>query len=217
MSDKPIIVAGLVVFLALATLPFWYPRAAEPVGPPPELEPPAGALLFSAAWQPPEGYSEAEGPNLGELGLLFEKHAISLSGEATLAEGEQGQQWRKWRITDKDARYLVVLSEDTLGVYAGECVEEIGYMTGHHMDVLNRWRNAVVRDGDTKPVEINGKPYEKCLTGTCMGCHTNRETFCYRCHEYAGVLPFQPPCGSSTAQRPRGILCWDCHDESKGN
>ena len=211
MSDKPIIVAGLVIFLALATFPFWYPQAAEPVGPPPELEPPAGALLFSIAWLAEDTI------DLKSLRAPLAENQIKLSDKAGLVEGEQGQKWCKWRITDGDRRYLVVLSEDTLNVYAGECVAELGYMTGHHMDMLNEWRDAVVRDGDREPVEINGQPYAKSLTGTCMGCHTNRENFCYRCHEYANVLPFQSPCEATDAKQPRGILCWDCHDELKGN
>jgi len=212
MRDKPIIVAGLVVFLALATFPFWYPQAAEPVGPPPELEPPAGALLFDGvAW------AADKKVELESLRAPLAENQISLTDKAELIEGEQGPQWFKWRITDGDDRYLIVQSKDTLSVYSGKCVKEKDYMTGHHMDVLNEWRNAVVRGDDTEPAEINGQPCAMSLTGTCMGCHTSRENFCYKCHEYANVLPFQSPCESSGDERPRGILCWDCHDESKGN
>ena len=50
MSDKMKIIAGLAVFVVLATFPLWYMRVAGGVDTPPELEPPAGALLFTADW-----------------------------------------------------------------------------------------------------------------------------------------------------------------------
>ncbi len=36
MSDKPIIIAGLAVFLALVTFPFWYVLVSAEEVPPPE-------------------------------------------------------------------------------------------------------------------------------------------------------------------------------------
>ena len=220
MSDKVKIIAGLVIFLALATLPFWYAscfsREAGRGGSPPELEPPAGApLLFSTPWSAVHGDSEQD-ISWERLQKEFAEHQISLSADARLATGEQGSQWSKWRITDQQRRYLVVKSRETLTTYAGECVEDQDTMIGHHMDVLNGWRDAVVRRGDKGHVEINGKSYQKSLTKGCMACHTNRETFCYRCHEYADVLPLQPLQERTTArQPPRGIRCWDCHVEPK--
>jgi hypothetical protein len=101
----------------------------------------------------------------------------------------------------------------------GHCVEDTEYMRAHHMELLDRWRNEVVREGDNAPYvsQAFGTKYEKSLTKTCMGCHTNRETFCYRCHEYANVssLHLLSPCpGDPTPER--GIVCWDCHQaESK--
>ena len=100
------------------------------------------------------------------------------------------------------------------------CVEE--NMVARHMGILNDWRNAVVRgDGGQRYHESEdfpGKRYKLSLTGTCMGCHASRERFCYRCHEYANVLPLQPLQEASTVQStPRGIGCWDCHVESKGD
>jgi hypothetical protein len=92
----------------------------------------------------------------------------------------------------------------------GQCVAE--NMRARHMQVLNQWRDAVVRDGDTGPATINvdgkdvpvmitvdGKQREcpKSLTNGCMACHTSRENFCARCHNYVDVRP----------------NCWDCHVE----
>ncbi len=85
-----------------------------------------------------------------------------------------------------------------------ECVEDTEYMRGQHMDLLNTWRNEVVRDGDTSMYKSKlGKEYEKSLTKTClMQCHLNeqigKEDFCGKCHEFAGVHP----------------TCWDCHVEN---
>ncbi|MEW6356183.1 MAG: sulfate reduction electron transfer complex DsrMKJOP subunit DsrJ [Planctomycetota bacterium] len=42
MKDKPVIIAGLVVFLAAATFPVWYNPATGGTGPRPRPEPPAG-------------------------------------------------------------------------------------------------------------------------------------------------------------------------------
>ena len=83
----------------------------------------------------------------------------------------------------------------------GACVEPKEYMIGNHMNLLNDWRDAVVRDGQKEYTSSSDKKYVMSLTGTCMSCHTSRETFCRRCHEYANVEPG----------------CWDCHLEPKGN
>jgi hypothetical protein len=81
-----------------------------------------------------------------------------------------------------------------------QCVEDAQYMKANHMDLLNRWRDAVVRNGKKMYVsKAFGKSYEMSFTKTCMGCHTNRKTFCDRCHTYANVQP----------------TCWDCHVEPK--
>jgi hypothetical protein len=102
----------------------------------------------------------------------------------------------------------------------GQCVEDGPYMKAHHMELLEQWRNAVVREGATTYVsKAYGKRYPMSLTKTCMGCHTNRETFCYRCHEYANVSSLHDLSPCPGEQKPqRGIRCWDCHHvEPKGN
>lgn len=82
------------------------------------------------------------------------------------------------------------------------CVEDTGYMTAHHMDLLDDWRDAVVRRGKRDYTsKAFGTQYEMSLTRTCMGCHNNRKAFCLECHSFANVE----------------LRCWDCHVEPKGN
>ncbi|MFO8056877.1 MAG: sulfate reduction electron transfer complex DsrMKJOP subunit DsrJ [bacterium] len=79
------------------------------------------------------------------------------------------------------------------------CIKDTEWMRPNHMDLLDDWRDEVVREGDREKVEgLDGKMYEKSLTETCMDCHDDRAKFCDECHNYAAVDPF----------------CWDCHVES---
>jgi hypothetical protein len=80
------------------------------------------------------------------------------------------------------------------------CIEETEYMTASHMDLLIDWRDAVVREGRTEYTASSGRQFEMSLTRTCLSCHTDRETFCNRCHDYADVDP----------------TCWDCHVDLQG-
>jgi hypothetical protein len=86
----------------------------------------------------------------------------------------------------------------------GECVEDADYMRGRHMDLLEEWREEVVRDGNKEQyTSRSGKKYEKSLTKTCLlQCHitskTSKDDFCGKCHDYADVQP----------------TCWDCHVEN---
>jgi hypothetical protein len=77
------------------------------------------------------------------------------------------------------------------------CVADTETMRTSHMELLNSWRDDAVRHGNHDYVAPDGTEYEKSLTRTCMGCHSNKSKFCDRCHEYAGVDPY----------------CWDCHVE----
>jgi hypothetical protein len=80
----------------------------------------------------------------------------------------------------------------------GKCLEDVEYMRAHHVDLLKEWRELVVRDG--KKYDPKRPGCEMSLTKTCMSCHTNRATFCDRCHNYADVRP----------------ACWDCHVDGQG-
>jgi len=149
MTDRPKIIAGLVIGLGALTFPFWYTGALRPPASPPKLEP------------------------------------------AT----------------------------------RGPCVEDPEFMRVHHMELLDQWRDAVVREGKTEYVsKAYQRRHEMSLTKTrtgqgCLGCHVNRETFCDRCHEYANVSSLHPlrQCGAKQPGDQRGIGCWDCHHvEAKG-
>ena len=128
MNDKPVIIAGLIIFLVAATFPIWYTFAAGDAGP---------------------------------------RQAVELP------EGE-----------GKD-----------------KCVEDRAYMIGNHMKLLYDWRNAVVRDAKKTPYtsKASGEKHEMSLTKTCLKCHTDRDKFCNRCHDYADVKP----------------NCWTCHVDLK--
>ena len=74
---------------------------------------------------------------------------------------------------------------------AGEtaCVEETSFMTANHMDLLNDWRDAVVREGRLEYTAADGRVYQMSLTETCLDCHESRDAFCTRGHDYANVTP----------------------------
>ncbi len=75
-----------------------------------------------------------------------------------------------------------------------ECVYEKEHMRAYHMEILNDWRDKVVRE-NIRYEDINGKKVEMSLTKTCMKCHDDKVNFCDKCHDYLGVTPY----------------CWDCH------
>ena len=76
-----------------------------------------------------------------------------------------------------------------------KCVESVEYMRANHMQLLNEWRDNVLRDDNRTVVTVEGKDYRKGLQTACMQCHSNKEKFCDSCHTYAAVNPY----------------CWDCH------
>jgi hypothetical protein len=82
---------------------------------------------------------------------------------------------------------------------AKECIEPTSTMRARHMELLDAWRDAVVRRGQKVYVASDGKHHDMSLTGTCLRCHADPKKFCIRCHEYAGVEAF----------------CWDCHQQRK--
>ncbi len=100
---------------------------------------------------------------------------------------------------------------------SGQCIESADYMRANHMQLLDDWRNSVVR-GDSATDRIYtsityGTKHDKSLSSTgsslvssgekqsCMSCHSNKEEFCDACHDYASVKPY----------------CWTCHIEPKEN
>lgn len=93
------------------------------------------------------------------------------------------------------------MPELDVGVEAPKCVRDGAWMRANHMDVLDQWRDEVVRGTgpaffDFEDERFPGGKAEKSLSRTCMACHTNYEGFCQRCHDYMSVTPY----------------CWDCHN-----
>ena len=77
-----------------------------------------------------------------------------------------------------------------------ECVLPADEMRAKHMQLLNEWRDKVLRTADRSfDVKIGDKEYQKSLSNTCMQCHTSKKKFCDQCHDYTSVSPY----------------CWDCH------
>ena len=75
------------------------------------------------------------------------------------------------------------------------CVEDTAFMRANHMKLLNAWRDEAVREGVRLYKAKNGQTFEKSLTGTCIQCHSKKEQFCDRCHNYVGAKP----------------SCYNCH------
>lgn len=78
---------------------------------------------------------------------------------------------------------------------AQTCIRPATEMRADHMQILDIWRDSVVRKGQSIHVSADGKTYEMSLSNTCMECHSNKAEFCDRCHTYVSVDPY----------------CWDCH------
>jgi hypothetical protein len=79
------------------------------------------------------------------------------------------------------------------------CVAPRAVMRVSHMQVLEGWRDAVVRDGARTERTADGRELARSLTGTCLECHSNKQEFCDRCHVQLAVHPG----------------CWSCHPDPK--
>ncbi len=76
------------------------------------------------------------------------------------------------------------------------CIESKEWMRAEHMQLLNEWRDEVVREGMHEyKSTLNDEHYQKSLVKTCMKCHENKEKFCDKCHDTVDVSPY----------------CWECH------
>ncbi|MGI6552597.1 MAG: sulfate reduction electron transfer complex DsrMKJOP subunit DsrJ [Bacillota bacterium] len=82
-----------------------------------------------------------------------------------------------------------------------KCVEPAAVMRENHMQLLDDWRNQVVREGNRVYTAADGTEYQMSLQNTCLSCHSNKADFCDQCHDYAGITPD----------------CWTCHLEPEGN
>jgi len=63
------------------------------------------------------------------------------------------------------------------------------------MKLVALWRDDAVREGKRTYTAADGRVHTISLTGTCLGCHSNKKQFCDRCHDYSGAKP----------------ACWSCH------
>ncbi|OAG27858.1 sulfate reduction electron transfer complex DsrMKJOP subunit DsrJ [Thermodesulfatator autotrophicus] len=83
------------------------------------------------------------------------------------------------------------------------CVEDKSFMIREHMKLLDNWRNEVVRNGYGVYVNSKGQTFHMKFQEGCMKCHSSKERFCDRCHNFVAVKPY----------------CWNCHispEEKKG-
>ncbi len=80
-----------------------------------------------------------------------------------------------------------------------KCVESKEFMRAEHMALLNKWRDAAIRDAKRLYINSEGKEFYISLQNGCMHCHSNKKKFCDECHNYAAVKPY----------------CWTCHIEPK--
>ncbi|HBP65652.1 MAG TPA: menaquinol oxidoreductase [Desulfosporosinus sp.] len=100
-----------------------------------------------------------------------------------------------------------------------QCVEPADYMRANHMQLLVKWRNSDVREGNTVYINSQGKSFDISLQ-SCLECHattatkvttnpvgvsnpaldTSSDQFCVSCHNYASVKP----------------TCWSCHSGPEG-
>ncbi|MFA6223476.1 MAG: sulfate reduction electron transfer complex DsrMKJOP subunit DsrJ [Desulfomonilaceae bacterium] len=82
-----------------------------------------------------------------------------------------------------------------VGTKEKQCVESKAFMQANHMELLNQWRDEVVRNDKRIYVNSSGKEFNMSLQNTCSKCHSSKTKFCDRCHNYLNVAP----------------NCWDCH------
>ena len=81
------------------------------------------------------------------------------------------------------------------------CVLPTNEMKASHMELLNKWRDLAVRQNDRVMTTWDGRTYRRSLTETCLGCHTDKASFCDRCHDYVAAEPY----------------CWACHVAPTGS
>jgi hypothetical protein len=118
LSNGIKIIAGIVIFVALITFPFWY----------------------------------GKGETFPQPALILDTPAIA-------------------QLKDK------------------RCVEDTAFMRANHMKLLVTWREAAVREGNRLYTARDGRIFETSLSNTCLKCHSNKQQFCDRCHNYVGAKP----------------------------
>lgn len=97
-----------------------------------------------------------------------------------------------YNIASGTADYVPELAKPVKG---DACVADTEYMRTSHMDLLNTWRDEAVRRNERVYTSPDGIKYNKSLSHTCLDCHSDKEGFCDKCHDYLKIDPY----------------CWDCH------
>ena len=81
------------------------------------------------------------------------------------------------------------------------CIENVDFMRGQHMRLLNEWRDEALRNENRIYVATDGKKWAISLQNTCLKCHKNYKEFCDKCHVANSVDPY----------------CWTCHILPQGS
>lgn len=102
-----------------------------------------------------------------------------------------------WYAAANDSRDFKLKLEKPKGE---ACVEDAAWMRAWHMDMLDEWRDVVVREGMRYYVSSDGVRHSASLSLECLRCHQSKAKFCDQCHNYVGVSPY----------------CWDCHVQPEG-
>ena len=89
-----------------------------------------------------------------------------------------------------------------------QCVEKKTFMRANHMQLLDEWRDSVVRKGNSLYKASDGKNYVMSLQNTCMNCHSDKNETCNACHNNIAIKHTCDGCHNSIAVKP---YCWDCH------
>ena len=96
---------------------------------------------------------------------------------------------------------VAYVAEEKIVTEEEQCVLPLEEQRDRHKELLNDWKQSVVREGDSIYVASDGEEYNMSLTGTCLDCHSNKAEFCDQCHSYAAVIP----------------TCWNCHKLPEGD
>ena len=86
-----------------------------------------------------------------------------------------------------------------------DCIEETSFMTANHMDLLNQWRDGLVRDGNPEYTAADGKTYLKSLTKPAWVAMRTGMPFA----PAAMTTPmYSPHAGNATRHRVGGPESW---------
>ncbi|MES0490405.1 MAG: sulfate reduction electron transfer complex DsrMKJOP subunit DsrJ [Leptospirales bacterium] len=100
-----------------------------------------------------------------------------------------------WHSLMQDGEDSAIKNPVILATAGETCVEDRAFMRSNHMVLLHQWRDEVVRENKREYTNSHGELFQKSLSKTCLGCHSNKKEFCETCHAQASVK----------------VTCFDCH------